>query len=333
MIRAVIIGAGKIAQGYDDVNAEVVLTHAKAYQGHEGFEIAAFCDTDLEIARSAARRWNVPCAVDSIEMLGALNPEVVSICTPDKTHQDMLAACLNFSLRLVFCEKPLALDDGNECEIVAKYKQKNVGLMVNYSRRWSDPANECCRLIRDGKFGEIRSIRARYYGGWFHNASHLVDLIQLFFSPSVVGGSLLRKVPTGDTDFRLTGSAILRHEDHAFPFHFESFSDDFVSHFELELLFEKGAFWMGERNGTVWRTSGIKENSIYPGYYELSEESLKKTDPSDSMRRAVANINGFLSCGEPLLSNGETALATLQMCRTICSLPETVENSIWQNSQ
>jgi hypothetical protein len=106
-----------------------------------------------------------------------------------------------------------------------------------------------------------------------------------------------------------------------------------VAHFELELLFDKGVFWMGERNGTVWKTSGIIENSVYPGYFELDEGCLEKAGPSDAMRRAVENLHGFLSRGEPLLSDGTTALATLEMCGAISSLPKTVENSIWQSSQ
>jgi predicted dehydrogenase len=331
MIRAAIIGAGKIAQGFDDPHGEAVLTHAKAYQKHGGFELVAFCDTDLERARIAAARWKVPHAVDSIRKLAALNPEVISICTPDETHQDMLAACLDLHPRLVFCEKPLALDSCKARDLVERYERENIGLLVNYSRRWSDPAREGNKLIQDGACGKILSIRARYYGGWFHNGSHLVDLIGLFFKPSVAGGGLLRKESLGNGDFRITGSVVLRRDSHAFPFHFECLNEGRASHLELELLFEEGAFWMGERNGTVWRTSGISENAVYPGYYELSEGQMEKTDPSDAMRRAAANIHGFLSHGEPLLSNGATALATLGMCREICSLPETVKNSIWQN--
>ena len=90
---------------------------------------------------------------------------------------------------------------------------------------------------------------------------------------------------------------------------------------------------MGERNGTVWRKSGIIENSLYPGYYELGEGPLNTADPSDLIQRAVANIKEFLSHGVPLVSNGATALATLKLCSAICLLPEFVDYSIWQSSQ
>lgn len=333
MIPVAILGAGRIAQGFDSVLGDVVLTHAKAYQRHGGFELLAFSDKDPDLARSAAKRWRVPHAVSTMQELRDLKPAVISICTPDETHQDMLASCLDLEPKLVFCEKPLALDFEKAEELVGRYHERNIGLMVNYSRRWSAPARECCRLIQEGGYGKIISVRARYYGGWFHNGSHLVDLLGLFFNPSVAGGSLLRKEAFGHGDFRLTGSAVLKQDEHAFVFQFECNPDDSVSHFELEMLFERGAFWIGERNGTVWRQSGISENSLYPGYHELEEGLLKTADPSGSIQRAVENIDEFLTGGAPLISNGATALATLKRCSAICQLPEIVDYSIWQSSQ
>ena len=333
MMRAAIVGAGKIAQGFDAPESGTVLTHVKAYRQHGGFEVVAFCDSDPERARAAAHRWNVPHAAGHISELEALKPDVISICTPDVTHLDMLEACLGLSPRLVFCEKPLALDAGKAGAIVERYRDRGVGLMVNYSRRWSDPARACLGILRDGACGKLLGIRARYYGGWFRNGSHLVDLIGLFFNPSVAGGSLLRKDPLQDGDFRLTGSAVLKDGARTFPFHFECLPGDRISHLELELMFENGSFWMGERDGTVWKISGARENSLYPGYFELSEGQPEKADPSQTMRRAVENIHGLLSRGERPLSSGTTALATLEMCGAICSLPEIISNSIWQSSQ
>jgi hypothetical protein len=333
MMRAAILGAGKIAQGFDDPGSGVVLTHVNAYRQHGGFEVVAFCDSDLERARAASRRWNVPHAVGHIGELATWKPDIISICTPDATHLDMLEACLGLGPRLVFCEKPLALDAGRAGAIVERYRDRGVGLMVNYSRRWSDSARACLALLREGACGRILSVRIRYYGGWFHNGSHLADLIGLFFNPSVAGGSLLRKDPMKDGDVRLTGSAVLKDGAHAFPFHFECLPGDRISHLELELMFENSSFWMGERDGTVWKISGIRENSVYPGYFELTESPLEKEDPSQTMRRAAENVYGFLTRGESPLSSGVTALATLETCGAICSLPETVSNSIWQSSQ
>jgi len=97
------------------------------------------------------------------------------------------------------------------------------------------------------------------------------------------------------------------------------------------LLFERGSFWIGERNGTVWQKSGIIENALYPGFYELEEGATVDADPSDLMSRAIDNIYRFLDRGETLRSNGVTALETLNLCEAICSLPEIVDNSIWQS--
>ncbi len=333
MIRTAIVGAGKIAQGFDDPESTNVMTHVKAYRHHGKFEVVAFCDINPERARFAAHRWNVPHAVGRIGELAALKPDVISICTPDATHVDVLEACLGLNPRLVLCEKPLALDISRAGAIVQRYTDRGIALMVNYSRRWSDPAQACLGLLREGTMGDIQSIRARYYGGWFRNGSHLVDLIGLFFNPSVVGGSLLRKDTMPDGDWRLTGSAVLKSSTHAFPFHFECLPVDRISHFELELMFETGSFWMGERDGTAWKISDTRENSLYPGYFELSEGQQEKADSSQTMRRVVENAHRFLSSGESPLSSGATALKSSEMCGAMCSLPEIISNSIWQSSQ
>lgn len=333
MLRAAIVGAGKIAQGFDDPHSSDVMTHVKAYLQHGAFEVVGFCDVDPQRASDAASRWGVPHSTGCIDEVAAWKPDVISICTPDATHVHVLESCLPWKPRLVLCEKPLALDVGSAAAVVRKYANQGVGLMVNYSRRWSDPARACLGLLRDGSFGSIVSIRARYYGGWFRNGSHLVDLIGLCLDPSFAGGSLLRREPLPGGDFRLTGVAVLKAFANVFPFHFECLPGDRVSHLELELMFEKGAFWMGERDGTVWRISGIRENSRHPGYFELSDGVLEKADPSQTMRRLVENAHGFLSRGDSLLSSGATALKSLEICGAICSLPETFGKSIWQSSQ
>lgn len=321
MIRVVIVGAGKIAQGMDVPGSKMISTHVRAFQQHGGFKVVAFCDPDLERAKAAARLWGVPHAARHIANVVPLKPHLVSICTPDSTHFEVLKKSYCLNPRLVFCEKPLALNSHEGLTMVKESRKKNISLVVNYSRRWSKAVQTFRKILDNNLFGKIQSVKARYYGGWLRNGSHLVDLLSWLISPSVECGYLLQKKKIKKGDYSLTGSAVLSVPSASFPFHFESLPENPIAHIEIEFLFEKGSLWMGERNGTSWRVSKARRNSKNPEFFELSEGKLKKEKPSEMMKKAVQNIYRFHTNGSPLLSNGDSALKTLQMCEVLASFP------------
>lgn len=327
MIRVAIIGAGKIAQGFDAPDASTTLTHVKAFQEHGGFEVVAFCDSDPARASEAATRWNVRGALSRVEDLKALAPDVVCICTPDRTHEALLEEVLALNPRLVFCEKPLATDFRRAEVVVERYRSADVPLAVNYSRRWLRALQEWKPQISKGAFGNLLSIRARYYGGWLHIGSHLVDMVQALCEPAVIGGVLLRRDAMGD-DWRLDGSSLLDVQGRVIPFHFESLGGR-VSHFELEMTYEHSSLWIGERGGSGFKVCPVLENPHYPGYFELNEGPLHRIDPSEAMRGAVENIFRHLSRGDVLYSTGTSALQTLKICEDIRSLASVTIT--WQN--
>lgn len=322
MIKVAIIGAGKIAQGYDRPHGVETLSHVKAFQEHGAFEVIAFCDSNLMAAQDAAMHWNVSQAVARVDDVRHVAPDVVCICTPDATHADILHSCIGLSPRLVLCEKPLTTEFSSAKALVERYQSARILLAVNYSRRWLNILREWQQAVSSGSYGSIRSIRARYYGGWFHIGSHLVDLIQFLFDPAVVGGLLLRKEPLPDDDLRLTGTAVLQAGECTFPFHFECF-DGSVAHFEMEMVFENCSLWLSNRNGMVYKFCPVMENALYPGYFELSEGAVLKVEASEAMRGLVKNIYACLSGNEELLSTGASALKTLDICEAIgrLSLP------------
>lgn len=332
MIRVVIVGAGKIAQGMDFPRSKTVTTHVRAFQHHGGFEVVAFCDLDLERAKAAARLWGVPHAAKHIEDVASLKPDLVSICTPDSTHFEVLKQSYCLNPQLVFCEKPLALNSNEGLTIVKKCRERNISLAVNYSRRWSKAVQAFRSILHKNIFGKIQSVRARYYGGWLRNGSHLVDVLGCLVSPKVESGFLLQKKKIREGDYRLTGSAVLSVPFATFPFHFECLPENPIAHIEIEFLFEKGSLWMGERNGTAWRISMARQNSKTPEFYELSEGELKKEKSSEMMKKAVRNIHRFHTNGSPLLSNGDSALKTLKMCEVLASFPILKGKTLWKNS-
>jgi len=318
----VIVGAGQVAQGYDNPASSSILTHAHAFTAHGGFRLAGFCDSNLEKARAAAMRWSVPRAVGRVEELAGARPQVVSVCTPVETRAQILADCLNLGPRLVFCEKPLALDSKTAADILHQYAKSETVLAVNYSRRWIDAFRRWKEAISSGGWGRILSVRARYFGGWLHNGSHIVDLLQYFFQPELRKGALLSRQPLAHGDMALTGSALLETESGHFPFSFECLPDSQAAHFELELVFERSVLLSGSRNTAVHERRELHENPIYPGYRYFEVVESTTTDPSEALLGAVANIHGYLTRDEQLLSTGETALETLRLSEEILQLQD-----------
>lgn len=330
--RVAIIGAGNIAQGYNNPGDEKILTHVFAFQQHGGFEVSCFCDKDVVRAHTAASRWGVPLAFAEISALADLRPDVAVVSVPDREHSSVVRQALKVSPRLIFCEKPLALDMAESKKIVQECAAANTVLGVNYSRR---AIGEMARLkanVVSQEWGRILSIRARYYGGWFHVATHLVDLLSFFFNPGLLGGVLLRKENSGFQDFEISGSAIFESAGSRFPFHFEGLGAQQATHFELEILFEKANLWIGERNGTKFRLDMLRENDLYPGYFELGiDGSWQTVDPSEPMQGMVESIFQTLSAGKPPICTGSDALATQRLSTRIAALPLIENSNIWQN--
>jgi len=316
----VIVGAGQVAQGYDNPGSAAILTHAHAFTAHGGFQLVGICDNSLGRAKEAAMRWSVPRAVERVEELADLRPQVVSVCTPVETRAQILAECLKLGPRLVFCEKPLAPDSKTAADLLERFTKSGTALAVNYSRRWIGAFRSWKEGISSGEWGRILSVRARYFGGWLHNGSHLVDLLQYFFQPELRKGVLLSQQPLANGDVALTGSALMETKAGCFPFHFECLPDSPAAHFELELVFERGVLWSGSRDKAVHERRGLRENPIYPGYRYFDVVESTTTEPSEAFVGAVANLHGYLARDEQLLSSGESALQTLRLSEEISRL-------------
>src|SRR5207253_5065884 len=110
--RAALIGCGKIGSEFDDFpRAAGIYSHAGAYSACSQTELVAVCDLDQSKLDRCASRANVKQRFrDHREMLADIRPDIVSVCTPDSTHYDLLRDVINTSsVKGILAEKPLAL--------------------------------------------------------------------------------------------------------------------------------------------------------------------------------------------------------------------------------
>ncbi len=315
-LRAGIIGCGRIAGGYDAQSAEAeVRTHAKAYRHHPATELVAVADVRPEVAAAFAARWSVNAAyIEAKELLEDARPDLVSICTPDESHAELLELCLGYPLRAVWCEKPLAVDEARAERLVTAFDRRGIPLAVNYQRRWDPEIQRLGAALRSGAAGRVQRVVALYSKGIRHNGSHAIDLLLDWFGPvadSRILGSFVdyrEDDPTPDARLAFRGGAIaylLGCDDRAYGI------------WEMDILGENARARLVAGGAAVeWYAVG--EERIAPASRELRDPPRRvETRLATVMAAVLDNVVAAARTGEPLRSDGRSALATLRVCNEL----------------
>ncbi len=323
VLKVVVIGAGGIAQGYDQPGSAYALTHVKAYKQHGAFAVVGICDTDMQKAEQAAQRWNIPNAAQDMNALAHLQPDVISICTPDDTHSEYLQRCIEWHPKLVFCEKPIGLVSARAEELVHDYARHGVLLAVNYSRRWQPEIMQYRERIAAGEFGQLLSARFKYYKGFFHNASHAIDVLNALVALRYTSGVLLSQMQDyTPADATITAaSRMMSGKGEDIVLSVEGYDGRKMALFEIELVFDKAKILIEDLERSWITHATLTENTKYPGFFEFSDVVQREIQTTESLTNAVANIYRALTAGEALLSTGESALQTLKLCIEIYNSP------------
>lgn len=131
--------------------------------------LAAVCGRDQESAQSFADRFGIGRVETDWQTLVA-DPDIdaVDICAPGNLHAEIAIAALEAG-KHVLCEKPLANTVG-EAERMAlaaeEAKARGALAMVGFSYRRTPALAYARELVRDGRLGTVRHIRASYLQDW-----------------------------------------------------------------------------------------------------------------------------------------------------------------------
>lgn len=314
MLRAAIIGAGRIAQGYNTPGDGKILTHAAAYKDRRDVELVAICDLDVDRARAAAKLWDIPSCAKKPEELAGERPDIISICTNTETHAAILESAIALRPRAIFCEKPIAATLADAERLSDACAEQQIQLTVNYSRRFIKAIQAAAARARGGRAGRLVSARMKYYGGLFNNGSHLINLLQAFINFEIAAGAAAHRGESAPGDPTLSGAFVLQCADGEKLLSVEGYPPGRLTPLELELIFEDERILIEERDGTRVFRSILAENSSYPGYFEFAEPDETRADPSEPMRNAVAHVINRLSGLEEPISDGISAVRTLRAC-------------------
>ncbi|OMH31590.1 oxidoreductase [Tersicoccus sp. Bi-70] len=208
-MRVGIIGCGAIAGN-----------HVLAYRAQPQVEVVACLDADAERAEAFAAEHGIGTATTDLENFFAHDVDVVSVCTPHPTHEQLVLAAAAHGVH-VLCEKPLAVDVPSAERMVAACREAGVRLGAVFQRRWWPAAQRIREALDDGTLGtpilgrvEVLLHRdTAYYtatpwrGTWatdgggvlMTQAIHYLDLLQWYL---------------GDVDLVMAAADTYRHGEH-----------------------------------------------------------------------------------------------------------------------
>ncbi len=236
----------------------VGLRHQKGHLACPETELVAVCDMDVEKAERRAKELGLERWYPSIEeMLSNEECDAVDVVTADHLHFQPVMECLEAG-KHVLCEKPLSLSLDEAEQMVAKAKEKDVYLSMDYNRRfapgyakarqWFD-AGECGRLAYiDRKLsqgGMSHSWKGEYYL-LYELQTHAIDLLRWFGGEIVavcaqMARPRLDSVPDGETACYTSMAISLRFADNAVSSLLASWDSDFIHPIErVEICGDKG---------------------------------------------------------------------------------------------
>ena len=181
-IRVAIIGCGDVAGGYDEARrGNGAFSHAGSYKLFSNIEIAAAYDKNKKRLDKFCRRWHVKKKCVSLKELLKDSYDIVSVCTPDNTHEKVLDAIIDSaSTKYIWTEKPFVTNAKAAYRIIKKAKKKKVGLWLNNQRRWEPHHLKVKKDISAKKIGKVVSMTGYFVKGLTHIGVTAINTLRLF---------------------------------------------------------------------------------------------------------------------------------------------------------
>ena len=176
-VTLAVIGTGN--QGFNDI---------KSFLSDERVQIVAVCDVNRESAgywdgkvggREPAKRLvekhyaehkpsgtyrGCDACVDFREILGRKDIDAVEVCTPDHWHAiPVLEACK--AGKDIYCQKPLSLTIAEGRAMSYAVNKHHVVFQTGSQQRSDHHFRRACELVRNGRIGELKTVRVGLPGG------------------------------------------------------------------------------------------------------------------------------------------------------------------------
>ena len=180
--KVAIIGCGRMAGTIDDERPPDWIfkpsTHAGAYRAVESTTIVAAANRGREALTAFCERWEVPASyTDYREMIESERPDIVSVCTPQESHPEIVIFAAEHGVRAILCEKPMAPSVVESDRMVKAIQANGVCFNLGVNRRFRLDCGIARGLIAAGELGEVKSFHIAARGTLKNIHSHYVDLM------------------------------------------------------------------------------------------------------------------------------------------------------------
>ncbi|SDY65134.1 Gfo/Idh/MocA family protein [Herbiconiux ginsengi] len=167
-LRVGVIGCGRISR-----------MHVRGYLDVEDVAVVAAAEPVAEIRNDFGQEFGVDKLYDDYhQMLSSEQLDIVSICTWPPLHHEMVLAAARSGAKVIFCEKPLAIDLDEADDMLAACQDAGAILVVNHYRRFAAPYRTAGELVRAGAIGNIERIEVTSLGDLLTDGTHSIDLIR-----------------------------------------------------------------------------------------------------------------------------------------------------------
>lgn len=266
--KAAVVGCGRIGFGFDeDAKRRYIATHTGAYKFVKETELVAVCDINEKRLKKCINKLNIPRGyADFKEMLKKEKIDILSISTPVHTHYIILKEAVNYSLKAIFCEKPLAGNVKDAEKMVKLCQEKEMILQVDHQRRF-DPLHVSLRkFIITKKMGKVQQVNVYYTAGVNNTGSHIFDLLRFFFGEvDWINGFYSKNISYNDSDPNIDG--FMKFKNGLFA-SFQACDVKKYLIFEINCLFEQGRIVI-KNSGFDLDFYRIGESKYFSRYREL----------------------------------------------------------------
>lgn len=320
---AAVVGCGRIGCGFDDdPKRKYIATHAGAYNLVEDTKLVALVDSDIEKLKKYGQKFNAGGRyTDYREMLEGEQPDIVSICTWNSTHHEIITESVKSGVKAIFCEKPIT-DNLETAEAAVRLCEDNkVLLFIDHQRRFDEMHQEVRDYISEGMLGRIQQASFFYTTGIANTGSHMFDLLRFFLGDVewVSAVESMNKSPN-KSDPNLDG--VLKFKNGVFcSIHACDVKDYLI--FELDILGGGGRIRI-TNSGFDLDYFKVDESEFFRGYRELlkTDPPIKTDRPRNFMVNGVKHIVKCLDGKDKPLSSGVDGLKALEL---ICAFHESAK--------
>jgi hypothetical protein len=327
--NVLVIGVGNIAQGFDEPESSFVKTHLKGYLWFKKFfHVTDIFDLNKSLVENVGIKWGINNCHSVFQNIANKKFNVISICTPDNTHEYYLDKAILMKPDVIFLEKPIGIDFSKAKKIFDYCLVNNILLVTNYSRMFLNDFNQLKTEFQSGLLGKVLSIHIKYHKGFYHNCSHFINLVAFLLQPKYVNSIVVNSfIDYSDQDPSISGIARLSvGEGYEFLLNFEAFDYRILNMIEVDILTEEYRIVYSESKGS-WLKK-FKKVNFFDGI-ELKEyvvDSEKLINYNYAMINAIDTIRKFLEKKEK-----KTITKYANIILTTTEIMEAINNNILEN--